>query len=55
MLVSLLAVTAAAFSPPEDVSDLHEQIIAADDILFERAFNECDLEALEEVLLPMPK
>ena len=50
--LQILAAAAVAFTPPADRQELREQIIAADDVLFERAFNECDMAALEGVLMP---
>lgn len=49
---NILAAAAVAFAPPADRQELREQIIAADDVLFERAFNECDMVALEGILMP---
>jgi CubicO group peptidase (beta-lactamase class C family) len=52
MFVGLVLAAAAAFAPPADAKALREQIIAADDILFERSFNQCDMAALEGILMP---
>lgn len=50
MILPFLA--AAALQAPASRAELRRQILAADDVLFERAFNQCDLGALEDILLP---
>ncbi|AKM06621.1 serine hydrolase [Pelagerythrobacter marensis] len=50
--VSPVLAQGAVFAAPTSREELRDQIFAADDILFERAFNECDLAALHDILLP---
>lgn len=54
MIIRILAVVATASILPLPTTDieLRQQILAADDVLFERSFNECDLDALHRILMP---
>lgn len=52
MILAFLAAAATAMAPPASAEELRSQIIAADDVLFERAFNQCDLDALHDILMP---
>ena len=51
MILSLL-IAAATIEPTTSANELRRQIMAADDVLFERSFNECDLNALRGILMP---
>ncbi|MBB4659508.1 serine hydrolase [Parvularcula dongshanensis] len=48
----LILLAAAALLQTLSEADLRDQILTADNVLFERAFNACDLEALHDILLP---
>lgn len=50
MILSLL-IAAATIEPTTTAIELRSQILAADDVLFERSFNECDLNALRAILM----
>jgi Beta-lactamase class C and other penicillin binding proteins len=54
MILTLLAATSGlSVAPlPADGTELKRQVLAADDVLFERAFNQCELDALRDILLP---
>ena len=51
MILALL-IAAATIEPTTTGQDLRSQIMAADDVLFERSFNECVLGALRGILTP---
>ena len=51
MILALL-IAAATIEPTTTAQDLRSQIMAADDVLFERSFNECDLSALRGIITP---
>ena len=51
MILALLIAT-ASIEPATTAQDLRSEIMAADDVLFERSFNECDIGALRGILTP---
>ena len=51
MILALL-IAAATIGPTTPAEELRSEIMAADDVLFERSFNECDLSALRGILTP---
>lgn len=52
LLFTLLLVTQGAFALTEKNSDLFEELQSMDALLFERAFNKCELNILDEILHP---
>ena len=52
LAILALLIAAATIEPTTTGQDLRSQIMAADDVLFERSFNECDLSALRGILTP---
>jgi hypothetical protein len=52
LVILSLLIAAATSEPTTSTNVLRSQIMAADDVLFERSFNECDLNALRGILMP---
>jgi hypothetical protein len=52
LLAMLLLVTQGARAQVAESSDLYAQILAADETLFERGFNQCDQAARDEIISP---